>query len=128
MTVWEQVRERAAQPRAQVRCRFDEGDWTWMAGGDFLAALDARSSGTVDVDRINVPLLYLREIAVGGWYSVLQVLPGVNRDDVVAFRQRRRWWRRRPDVATALIVDRRWSSASESCEGSPQGPPKSGRR
>jgi len=60
------------------------------------------------VDELPVgPIERLREVRVGCWQSCLQPLPGVRAKDVIAFRQRRRWWRRTPDTATGLIVDRR---------------------
>lgn len=60
------------------------------------------------VDEVPVgPIERLREVEVIGWHSVLQVLPGVRPEDVIAFRRRKRIWKRDPEVAVGLIVDRR---------------------
>lgn len=60
------------------------------------------------VDEVPVgPIERLREVRVVGWHSILRPIPGVRPEDVIAFRQRHRLWRRDPGVAVGLIVDRR---------------------
>lgn len=42
-----------------------------------------------------------------GLYSCLEKIPGVKDEDVLGFKQRKRLGRK-PDIARALIVDRRF--------------------
>jgi hypothetical protein len=47
------------------------------------------------------------EIKVMGVYSCLDRIPGLHAEDMLAFKQRHKRWRKHPDIAHVLIRNRR---------------------
>lgn len=56
---FEQVKEAAAEPNAQVRVKIDDRDWQWLRGDVFLAFLEQREKpegeGQILVDQVRYP-------------------------------------------------------------------------